>query len=86
MKLKITEQSRGISVCLTVELDAQALGLPGATAQFAAIAEPDQTQFSDQCLDSVHAELLQLLRQARYAAERSLAVCAAEQIHVSLDR
>jgi hypothetical protein len=84
MRLELQEQSRGVKVYLVVEIDAQALGLPCAAAQSGATSEPDREQFSDECLDSVHIELLQMLRQARLAAERSLDVYEAQRLQAGL--
>lgn len=84
MKLQLKEQVRGVSVQLEIEIDAQALGLPCEAAQSDATFGLDRTHFADECLDRVHTELLQLLRQARYAAERSLVEYDANQIRASL--
>lgn len=84
MQLQLAERSRGISVQLVIEIDAQALGLPCEAAQSGATFGLDRTQFADECMDQAHTELLRLLRQARYVAERSLVEYEATQIRASL--
>ena len=85
MQIVYEEKSRGITARLVLQIDAQALGLPCAISQSGATAEPDQTQFVDECLDSVRIELLQMLRQARLAAERSLVSYDAQRLQDGLN-
>ena len=85
MQIVYEEKSRGITARLVLQIDAQASGLPCAISQSGATSEPDQTQFVDECLDSVRIELLQMLRQARLAAERSLVLSDAKRLQDGLN-
>lgn len=73
MELCLGEQHNGITVVLTVRIDAAAAAHPIADAQCASIDLLEHERGAGELLDQAHPELLKLLRQARQAAEQSLA-------------
>ena len=83
MELNLEEKVRGITVCLSLKIDAQALSHPYGASPACATSLLEQEPVLDESLDSAHTELLKLLRLARLEAERSLVSFFAQNLHES---
>ena len=81
MEIQLSETARGITVCLSVQIGAQALAHHTVASLACAAEWPELEQDLGAVMDTAHPKLLQMLRQARLEAERSLLSFQAQKLH-----